>query len=74
MSVYVRAEADDTKAAFEKAKELFADVKVLTRNDAKENEFAFTTGNMKASDIENAVNALEKNGVKVLSKIRISDL
>lgn len=73
-SVYVRAEANDTKAALNKAKEFFADVKPLTRNGASENEFAFTTGNMKASDIENAVRALSENGVKVLSRIRVSDL
>ena len=74
MSVYVRAEADDTKAAFEKANELFAGVKVLTRNGAKENEFAFTTGDMKESDIEKAVKALEDSGVKVLSKSHFRSL
>lgn len=73
-SVYVRAEANDTKAAIEKANEFFADVKPLTRNGAAENELAFTTGDMKSADIENAVKLLGENGVKVLSKIRISDL
>jgi hypothetical protein len=29
---------------------------------------------MKESDIEKAIKALEDNGIKVLSKIRISDL
>lgn len=74
MSVYVRAESNNTKLAFEKATELFIGVKPLTRNGAKENEFAFTTGDMKESDIEKAIKALEDNGIKVLSKIRISDL
>ena len=74
MSVYVRAESNNTKLAFEKATELFIGVKSLTRNGAKENEFAFTTGDMKESDIEKAIKALEDNGIKVLSKIRISDL
>jgi homoserine dehydrogenase len=74
MSVYVRAESNNTKLAFEKATELFIGVKPLIRNGAKENEFAFTTGDMKESDIEKAIKALEDNGIKVLSKIRISDL
>lgn len=73
-SVYVRASADDTEEAIEKVKGCFADVKLLTRNGAPQNEFAFTTGNMKSSDIENAVKAIGENGINVLSKIRISDL
>ena len=36
MSVYVRAESNNTKLAFEKATELFIGVKPLTRNGAKE--------------------------------------
>ncbi len=73
-SVYIRAQADDTGAALEKVKGFFTDVKPLTRNGAPKNEFAFTTGNMKSSDIENAVKAAGENGIRILSKIRISDL
>ena len=70
--IYIRAEAEDKKAAAEKAAELFPDMKVIVRADAGENEFAFVTGSMKVADQEKTIAALEAAGVTVQSKIRIA--
>ena len=72
--VMIRAQAEDKSAALQKAAEYFSDVRPLTRADEDENEFAFTTGEIKVSDADKAVAELEQAGIKVLSKIRISDL
>ena len=72
--VYIRAECSDSKAAAAKAAELFADIKVIGRAQAPENELAFTCGAMTAAAQEKAVAELESSGVSVRSKIRISDL
>ena len=72
--VMSRAKAEDKAAALKKAEELFGNVKAVSRSDEKEGEFAFTTGDIAVTSADAAVAELEKAGVTVLSKIRISDL
>ncbi len=72
--VMIRAKAEDKAAALKKAEELFGNVKAVSRSDEKEGEFAFTTGDIAVTSADAAVAELEKAGVTVLSKIRISDL
>lgn len=72
--VYLRLESNDKKKASEKVLELFPGARVIIRTDAPENEIAFATGSISVSDSNNAVAELEKNGISVKSKIRISDL
>ncbi len=73
-SVYVRVQTDNKTSAAEKAAQLFKDARTLTRTGEAADEYAFTTGSMTVAEQENAAAELEKSGVKVLSKIRISDL
>lgn len=73
--VYIRVESSLGKQTVtEKVSALFKNARAIVRTNAPENEFAFVTDDMVVSEQENAVNALEKDGIKVLSKIRISDL
>lgn len=72
--VFIRAEADDRQAVFGMASELFRNPRVIVRANAAENELAFVTDEMTVKEQQNAIARLEENGVKVMSKIRISDL
>ena len=72
--VYIRLESDDKTKASEKVLELFPGAKVIARTNAPENEIAFTTGSISVSESDKAIAELEKNGISVKSKIRISDL
>lgn len=71
---YIRAFADNKDEALEKAKQLFADVKPLVRNNAKDSELAFVTGEMKVCDRDKAIDELKASGADVKSIIRVSDL
>ncbi len=73
--VYIRLESSLGKQAVtEKVTALFKNARSILRTNAPENEFAFVTDDMLVYEQENAVNALEQDGIHVLSKIRISDL
>lgn len=73
--VYIRLEsAIDKQTLTEKIKALFGEVKFLAKANAPENEYAFVTGEMVVAEQQNAIDELEKNGIKILSVIRISDL
>lgn len=72
--VMIRAASDDKASALAKASEYFDGVKQIVRADESEGVFAFTTSEISVKDADNAVAELEKSGVNVLSKIRISDL
>ena len=72
--VYVRVEADNKPAVFEKAMELFSNARVLVRANAPESELAFVTDAMTVAQQEKALNALADCGAVIKSKIRISDL
>lgn len=60
----------DSPEAEDMVNEIFGNVYVI----AKDKELAVATDLMTIADIENNIQKLERKGVKVLSKIRISDL
>lgn len=70
---YIRATAQNTSLASEKIKELFGDVKYLSRKDKPENELAFVTKEIRTGNIENGIEALKKANISVLSSIRVLD-
>ncbi|MBQ8135539.1 MAG: homoserine dehydrogenase [Clostridia bacterium] len=72
--VYIRVETADKKAASEKILALFPNARFIVRSDAPENELAFVTESLTVDDQSKAAAELEKNGITVKSKIRISDL
>ena len=72
--VYIRVETADKKAASEKILALFPNARFIVRSDASENELAFVTESLTVDDQSKAAAELEKNGITVKSKIRISDL
>lgn len=74
VKTYIRATADNKSDALKKAEQLFVDVKPLSRNNAKDSELAFVTGEMKVCDRDRAIDELKASGVKVESIIRVSDL
>lgn len=70
-AMYVRADGTDALA---KAENIFGNVSTITKNDAPENEVAFVTEKMPFGEFSEKSKALENNGVKILSSIRIGDL
>ncbi len=72
--VFVRVSCTDKQEAAEKAAELFSGVKTLARAEEAADEYAFTTAPMTVAAQAAAAAELEKSGVRVLSRIRISDL
>ncbi len=73
-AMYIRAFADDTQLAYNKAKELFSDIHILENADAKEGEIAFVCEPLAYGTILNNIDCLNNSGVKVQSAIRIGDL
>ena len=71
-AMYLRGVADDKNAAYDKAKAVFGEIHVLTKDNAPANEFAFITEPMALSDFEAKKAALD--GMNVESVIRIGDL
>lgn len=59
---------------FDRVSALFRNARAIVKANAPENEFAFATDDMTVAEQINALSALENDGIKVLSKIRISDL
>ncbi|MDO4829904.1 MAG: homoserine dehydrogenase [Clostridia bacterium] len=70
-AMYVRANGTDALA---KAENIFGNVSTITKNDAPENEVAFVTEKMPYGEFSEKSKALENDGVKILSSIRIGDL
>lgn len=70
-AMYVRADGTDALA---KAENIFGNVSTITKNDAPENEVAFVTEKMPFGEFSEKSKALENDGVKILSSIRIGDL
>lgn len=69
-ALYIRTESSDKAAALAAVEAQFGKVKVLTREDAPENELAFVTG----TDTEQALTEkFEKTGLQALSCIRVTD-
>ena len=73
-AMYVRAVADDRKAAYDKAERVFGEIHVLEKASAPENEAAFITEPMTVAAFREKLAAFEGDGVKAESKIRIGDL
>ncbi len=73
-AMYIRAIADNTADAYNKAKSLFSDIHVLENSEAKENEIAFVCEPMAYGEILNNIDTLNNSGIKVESAIRIGDL
>ena len=67
-AMYVRAKGADVAS---KAKELFGEVTVLSRENASEDEFAFVTSEMPYGEFEEKLSSLD---AEVLGTIRIGDL
>ncbi len=72
--VYIRVECDDRKLAAEAVSRLFKNPRAIVRTDALDNEYAFAADEMTVAQQEEAAGELEKLGIKIRSKIRISDL
>lgn len=70
-AMYVRADGTDALA---KAENIFGNVSTITKNDAPENEVAFVTEKMPFGEFSEKSKALENDGVKIISSIRIGDL
>ena len=70
-AVYIRANGENALAQAEK---VFGEVEVINKADAPAGEVAFVTKQLPYGEVLNKISALEENGVKVLSKIRIGDL
>ncbi len=73
-AMYIRANAHDTAFAYNKVKELFYDIHVLEKPDAKEGEIAFVCEPLAYGEILKNIDALNECGVTVESAIRIGDL
>ena len=71
-AMYLRGVADDKNAAYDKAKAVFGEIHVLTKDNAPANEFALITEPMALSDFEAKKATLD--GMTVESVIRIGDL
>lgn len=70
-SVYIRVKGEN---ALKNAEKIFGAISVIQRDGAPENETAFVTTEMPYGEIIKKTEALNNNGVEVLSTIRIGDL
>lgn len=70
-AVYIRVKGEN---ALEKAQKLFGEINTVTYNGADSAEAAFVTKVMTYGDILGKIDELEKDGIKVLSNIRVGDL
>ncbi len=68
-AMYVRA-----NGSIKTAQSVFNKITQLHRENAPENEIAFTTDKMKIKDFNEKIKELKENGVEVLNTIRIGDL
>lgn len=72
-SFYVRVQTVSEEYALQKADEVFGPVRELARKNREEGEAGFITPSLPEYEIEEKLAELEKHGIKVLSKIRVSD-
>ena len=72
--VYIRAKAEDDHKGLAIAEKTFGKIKRLVRSDALESEFAFVAEPKPITEINACCEAMERQGVEILSMIRISDL
>ncbi len=75
VKVYIRANADDVTSAYTMVQDIFGAVSKLERANAPEGEFAFVTEQeLPYGEILTGLDSLKKQGVDVLSAIRIGNL
>lgn len=72
-SMYVRVQCDNRETAVKAIGDCFGEVSQLTRNGCPQNELAFVTPAMPEGKIEEQLDALQKQGMKVLAKVRVLD-
>ena len=73
--VYIRVGSTLGKQkVLDKVSSLFKNARSIVKANSPENEFAFAADDMTVSEQINALSALENDGIRILSKIRISDL
>lgn len=70
-SLYVRAKADDVKDAVAKAEKLFGEIKLLSKENADANEFAFITPEATERELRTKLDTL--GTIETLSVIRVTD-
>ncbi|MBQ9514485.1 MAG: homoserine dehydrogenase, partial [Ruminococcus sp.] len=73
-AMFIRGVANNRIDAYYKAKDAFGDIHILHKASAPENEFAFIVEPTTVAEIDEKLGALEKEGIQVISKIRIGDL
>ncbi len=73
-AMFIRGVANNRIDAYYKAKDAFGDIHILHKASAPENEFAFIVEPTTVAEIDEKLRALEKEGIQVISKIRIGDL
>lgn len=73
-SVYLRLSAEDTALGLNKVQELFGGVEEITVDNQNAGEFAVATPVLTMEKLDENIKALEEQGVKTLSRLRIGDL
>ncbi|MGN0550677.1 MAG: homoserine dehydrogenase [Acutalibacteraceae bacterium] len=73
-AMYIRAEVQSSDEGFDKAREIFGNIKPLSRNNAPQNEIAFVTEEKTFGELLDGIDKFSSNGIQVLSRIRIGDL
>ena len=73
-AMYIRAQSNDTAAAYDKAEAVFGEIHPLKKENAPEGELAFVTEPMTVREFEEKLKELTADGITVESKIRIGDL
>lgn len=73
LEFYVRMSCDDSDEALKLINKYFGGVRVLSRNNADNKEVAFVTELTNETAVREHISELEKNGMKLLSKIRVLD-
>lgn len=73
-AMYVLAETDDKAEASECADEAFGKCSLLSRENAKANEFAFVTPVLSYADFVKASEKFEKCGAKLITSVRVAEI
>ncbi len=73
-SMYIRITSDDILHTTEKVKDLFGEVKFLSKKIVATNEIAFITPAMIEKNIDEKIDDIEIAGANVIGKIRVLDI
>ena len=72
--MYIRITSDDILHTTEKVKDLFGEVKFLSKKIVATNEIAFITPAMIEKNIDEKIDDIEIAGANVIGKIRVLDI